>query len=92
MALGATSGVSAADPDLVGGKVIGIISDTNQDQLVDDVSMAADGVVTVTLAAAASAENKYVVTVQKDEDKFPKRWFVRSVDTTNTTITVDLGR
>ena len=92
VAIGETSGASAADADLVGGKVIGIVSDTNQDQLVDDVSLGADGAVTVTLAAGATAENKYVVAVQKDEATFPKRWFVRSVDTTNTTVTVDLGR
>ncbi len=92
VALGETSGASAVDADLVGGKVIGIVSDTNQDQLVDDVSLGETGAVTVTLAAGATAENKFVVAVQKDESKFPKRWFVRSVDTTNKTVTVDLGR
>jgi|GEM_PF-7023735 len=90
--LGDTSGASAADADLVGGKIIGIVSDTNQDQLVDDVSLGETGAVTVTLAAGATADNKFVVAVQKDEATFPKRWFVRSVDTTNHTVTVDLGR
>jgi len=61
----ATSGSSAADPDLVGGEILGIYSAGNQDQLVDNVVLNADGSVTVTLAAAATAENNFKVVVAK---------------------------
>jgi hypothetical protein len=61
----ATSGSSAADPDLVGGEILGVYSAGNQDQLVDNVVLNADGSVTVTLAAAATAENNFKVVVAK---------------------------
>jgi len=65
VAAGATSGSSAADPDLVGGEILGIYPDGNQDQLVDSVVLNADGSVTVTLAAAATAVNSFKVVVAK---------------------------
>jgi len=65
VAAGATSGSSPADPDLVGGEIIGIYPTGNQDQLVDNVSLGADGSVTVTLAAAATADNTFNVVVLK---------------------------
>jgi len=62
---GATSGSSAADPELVGGRILGYYSTGNQDQLVDSVALGADGSVTITLAAAATADNTFNVVVAK---------------------------
>jgi len=62
---GATSGSSAADPELVGGRILGYYSTGNQDQLVDSVALGADGSVTITLAAAATANNTFNVVVAK---------------------------
>ena len=68
----ASSGVSTADPDLVGGTIIGIVPTGNQDQFVDDVTVSATGVITVTLAAAATAENSFNVAVWRGfESYFP---------------------
>jgi len=61
----ATSGSSAADAELVGGEILGYYSTGNQDQLVDSVVLNADGSVTVTLAAAATAGNTFNVVVAK---------------------------
>jgi hypothetical protein len=61
----ATSGSSAADSDLVGGEILGCYSTGNQDQFVDSVVLNADGSVTVTLAAAATADNTFNVVVLK---------------------------
>ena len=61
----ATSGSSAADAALVGGEILGYYSTGNQDQLVDSVVLNADGSVTVTLAAAATADNTFNVVVAK---------------------------
>jgi len=60
---GATSGSSAADADLVGGEILGIYPTGNQDQLVDNVVLNANGSITVTLAAAATANNTFRVVV-----------------------------
>lgn len=65
VAAAATSGSSAADPELVGGEIIGIYPTGNQDQFVDNVVLNADGSVTVTLAAAATAANTFNVIVLK---------------------------
>lgn len=66
------SGVSAADPDLVGGTIVGIVPTGNQDQFVDDVTVSATGVVTVTLAANATANNTFNVAVWRGfESYFP---------------------
>lgn len=86
----ASSGASAADPDLVGGTEIGVVSNTNQDQLVDNVAIDGTGAVTVTLAAAATAQNKFDVSVLKAQAKWPKRYLVRSVDTVNKKVTIKL--
>lgn len=58
-----SSGSSANDPDLVGGDIIGIVPAGNQDQFVDDVTVDANGSVTVTLTANATADNDFIVTV-----------------------------
>jgi len=65
VAAGATSGSSPADSELVDGEIIGYYSTGNQDQLVDNVALGADGSVTVTLAAAATADNTFNVLVAK---------------------------
>jgi len=61
----ATSGSSAADSELVGGQILGYYSTGNQDQLVDNVSLGLDGSITITLAAAATANNTFNVVVAK---------------------------
>ena len=67
----ASSGASAADPELVNGTIMGIVPSGNQDQFVDNVAVtAASGVVTVTLAAAATADNTFNVTVWRDDDSY----------------------
>jgi hypothetical protein len=65
VAAGQTSGSSAADSTLVGGQIIGIYPTGNQDQLIDNVALNADGSVTVTLAAAATGNNTFNVIVLK---------------------------
>lgn len=59
----ATSGSSAADADLKDGVIIGSYPTGNQDQHIDSVVLNADGSVTVTLAAAATANNTFNVVV-----------------------------
>ncbi len=59
----AGSGASAADAELEGGAIMGILPAGNQDQFVDDVTIAANGAVTVTLAANATVDNDFEVTV-----------------------------
>jgi|Deesub1362A_J573_1020465.scaffolds.fasta_scaffold00327_15 hypothetical protein len=59
----ATSGSSAADSDLVGGEILGVYPAGNQDAFIDNVVLNADGSVTITLAAAATADNTYKVVV-----------------------------
>lgn len=61
VALEATTGSSAADATLVDGALLGILPTGNQDQIVDDVDLNADGSITITLAAAATAENTFIV-------------------------------
>jgi len=63
VAAGATSGSSAADADLEGGAIVGYYPTGNQDQLVDSIVLNADGSVTITLAAAATADNTFNVVV-----------------------------
>lgn len=60
-----TNGSSAADSTLVGASVVGIVPAGNQDQLVDNVEVEADGKIKVTLAAAATAQNQFKVSVLK---------------------------
>lgn len=61
----ATSGSSAANPALVGGEILGYYPTGNQDQLVNNVVLNANGSVTVTLADAATADNTFKVVVLK---------------------------
>ena len=63
VAAAASSWVSSADPALVGGKILGNYATSNQDQFVDSVAIGATGIVTVTLAAAATADNVFAVSV-----------------------------
>jgi len=65
VAAAATSGSSAADTELVGGEIVGFYPTGNQDQFVDNVALGADGSVTITLAAAATADNTFNVVVLK---------------------------
>ena len=65
VAAATTSGSSAADSTLVGGEIVGIYPTGNQDQFVDNVVLNADGSITVTLAAAATAANTFKVFVLK---------------------------
>jgi len=60
---GQTTGSSSADPDLVGGEILGMYSAGNQDQLVDNVVLNTNGSVTITLAATATANNTFKVVV-----------------------------
>ena len=62
----ATSGTSAGDTTIIGGTVVGIAPTTNADQLVKSTAInATTGVITLTLATAATANNVYNVAVQK---------------------------
>jgi hypothetical protein len=64
IAIGAPSGVSSADRELINGTIIGHYPSSNQDQLIDSIALTATtGVITVTLAANATAENKITVVV-----------------------------
>lgn len=63
VALGAASGASAADADLEDGAIVGYYPTGNQDQHVDNVALGADGAVTITLAANATADNTFNVVV-----------------------------
>ena len=67
----AGSGSSANDTDLIGGTIMGIVPTGNQDQFVDDVTIDANGAVTVTLAANATANNTYNVTVWRAASSYP---------------------
>lgn len=67
----AAAGSSAADTELEGGSIMGIIPTGNQDQFVDDVTIAANGAVTVTLAANATANNTFLVMVWRAGSSYP---------------------
>lgn len=91
VSIGQTAGASAADPTLVGATVVGFAGTSNQDQLIDSIAVEATGAITVTLAAAATANNVFDVAILKAEGFRPKRYLVSSVDTTNSKIMVFLG-
>lgn len=63
VASGASSGTSSANAEVVGGKILGITATGNQDQFVDNVAVSSTGVVTVTLAANATANNTFNVAI-----------------------------
>ena len=67
----ASTGSSANDTDLIGGTIMGILPSSNQDQFVDDVTIDANGAVTVTLAANATANNVFDVTVWRAGSSYP---------------------
>lgn len=57
-----TTAVLAANPRLVNATLLGMYPVGNQDQLVDSITLAADGSLTVVLAAAATAANAFNIT------------------------------
>jgi hypothetical protein len=61
----AATGTNTADVELIGGKIVGIVPTGNQDQFVDNVELSAAGLVTVTLAANATADNTFNVVVAR---------------------------
>jgi len=66
VAAAASSGVSAANAKLKGGRIISIYPTTNQDQTIKSVAIAAaTGVITVELLVAATIDNVFNVVVQK---------------------------
>jgi fructose-1,6-bisphosphatase len=65
VAADSNSGSSDADADLVGGQIIGIYPTGNQDQFVTNVTLNANGSVTVTLAGNATNDNTFNVVVLK---------------------------
>ena len=63
---GDTVGTSSADPEIVNGEIVGFYPTANWDQLIDSIAItAATGVITVTLAAGATADNNFTVMVMK---------------------------
>lgn len=62
---GNSTGSSSAAAALVDAVPIGVVPVGNQDQLVDEVVVESDGKVKVTLAAAATDQNQFKVTVLK---------------------------
>lgn len=97
VATGAATGSSAADATLVGGQLVGQYPTTNQDQLIDNIVLNADGSITVTLAANATADNTINVVVEKaspgdlNEATWPNRYHVRKVDTVGKLVTFRLS-
>lgn len=65
----AATGSSAANPDLVGGILFSCDPSGNQDQLQDNAVLNGDGSITVTLAAAATAQNNFRCMVLKASAK-----------------------
>lgn len=63
------TGSSAAAPALVGGTLTSCRSSGNQDQFMDNVVLNGDGSITITLAAAATAQNNFICTVIKADAK-----------------------
>jgi len=61
----AATGTNTADVELIGGKLVGVLPTGNQDQFVDNVELSAAGLVTVTLAANATANNTFNVIVER---------------------------
>jgi len=65
VALGATTGTSAGDVTMIGGRVTGIIPISNNDQAVAGYAIdGSTGVITLTLAAASTAEATFDVWVK----------------------------
>lgn len=62
----ATSGTNTAEPLAIGGVLVGCHPSGNQDQFMDNVTLnSGTGVITVTLAAAATAQNNFRCIVWK---------------------------
>lgn len=65
----ATTGSSAADPDLAGGFLVACTPAGNQDQLMDNAVLNGDGSITITLGAAATGTNTFRCTALKPDAK-----------------------
>jgi hypothetical protein len=65
----ASTGSSAADPTLVGGFLVSCDPSGNEDQVMDNAVLNGDGSVTVTLGAAATAQNNFRCVVVKANSK-----------------------
>lgn len=59
-----TSGTSSADPELVGGRIIGYYPSSGQGQIVESIALGSTGIVTVTMALSDTAT--FVVNVLKN--------------------------
>jgi hypothetical protein len=66
---GTSTGSSAADPDLAGGTIVSCDPSGNQDQHMDNHVLNADGSITVTLAANATATNNFRCVALKADAK-----------------------
>jgi len=60
-----TTITTAADPDLVGWVIIGIVEEGDSDAIVKSVALASDWKITVTTATAQTAECTYNVSVMR---------------------------
>lgn len=60
---------TAADPDIAGGLLLGCYPSTNQDQFIDNIVLNANGSITMTLAANATANNVFTCRVMKPNAK-----------------------
>lgn len=65
----ATTGSSAAAPTLAGGTLLSCDPSGNQDQHMDNAVLNADGSITITLGAAATAQNNFRCIVIKADAK-----------------------
>lgn len=65
VALWGTSWVTVADTAIIWGTILGIVPTWNQDQFVDNIAINGSWVLTVTLAAAATADNTFRVSILK---------------------------
>lgn len=62
----AATWTNTADVELIWGKILGITPTGNQDQFIDNVELSIAGLVTVTLAANATADNTFNVAIARD--------------------------
>jgi hypothetical protein len=63
VAMGAATGSSAADPDLVDGIILGVYPVSGNDQVMADVTVNANGSVTINTAAVETAATVFYVNV-----------------------------
>lgn len=65
IALGAATGSSAADPDMIGAEVMAIVPVSGNDAIVSGHSVGVDGAITITTATNETAEATFSVKVKK---------------------------